>query len=213
MTDRDYPPLSPSLRADVVRHHGRYSASLLLRTALRERTFRPVLTMRLCQAAASRRRTALPLLAVLHRWACVRAGMDLPWRTRTGPGFRIFHGWAAVVNTRAEIGANVSLFHGVTLGQGDRIDAEGGRSTGYPVIEDEVWIGPGAAVLGGVRVGRGSRIAANTVVIRDVPPASLVAGNPAQIVRADVPPDVLNRADVVYSFTTSEHRLGVTGPV
>jgi serine O-acetyltransferase len=165
---------------------------------LRERTFRPVLTLRLCQAAAGtpRGRMLLPALMVLHRIATARAAVDLPWRTRIGPGFRLFHGWSAVVNPAARIGANVSLFHGVTLGQGDRIGVDGARTTGYPVIEDEVWIGPGAAVLGGVLVGRGSRIAAGAVVIRDVEPGCMVAGNPAAVVRADVPADVLNPASV-----------------
>jgi serine O-acetyltransferase len=195
---REITDVRSAVMADVVRYCGRASIPLLMRTVLRERTFRPVLALRLCQAAAGSRRgrVLLPVLMVLHRIATARAAVDLPWRTPIGPGFRLFHGWAAVVNPAARIGANVSLFHGVTLGQGDRIDVDGTRATGYPVIEDEVWIGPGAAVLGGVRVGRGSRIAAGTVVIRDVEPGCMVAGNPASVVRADVPADVLNPAAV-----------------
>jgi serine O-acetyltransferase len=190
--------LRSTVMADVTRYRGRASRVLLLRTILFERTFRPVLTLRLCQAAAgsSGARGLLPALMVLHRFTTARAAVDLPWRTPIGPGFRLFHGWGAVVNTDARIGANVSLFHGVTLGQGDRIGPDGGRTTGYPVIEDEVWIGPGAAVLGGVRVGRGSRIAAGAVVVRDVEPGSMVSGNPASVVRSGVPADVLNPAEV-----------------
>jgi acetyltransferase-like isoleucine patch superfamily enzyme len=52
------------------------------------------------------------------------------------------------------------------------------------VIEDDVWIGIGAYVLKGVRVGRGARIEAGSVVTRDVPPHAVIAGNPAQIVNA-----------------------------
>jgi serine O-acetyltransferase len=195
MQTREYARFRTAVRADLQRHGGGVSVPALLRTLVRERTFRPVFTMRLCQALAGRRRRALLLAAVvLHRAACTQASVDLPWKTRVGPGLRLFHGWAAVVNTEAVVGANVSLFHGVTLGQGDRIDAANRRTTGYPVIEDEVWIGPGAAVLGGVRVGRGSRIAAGAVVVRDVAPASMVLGNPATVVRTGVSADVLNPA-------------------
>lgn len=185
--------LHAAVRADLTRFHGRFSLFLLARTVLLERTFRVVLTLRLCQAA-HRSRPLLLVAIVAHRLASGSAAVDLPWRTRIGPGFRLFHGWGAVVNTEAVIGANVSLFHGVTLGQGDRIAEDGTRTTGYPVIEDEVWIGPHAVIVGGVTVGRGSRVAAGAVVTRDVAPATMVAGNPAQVVRTAVPADVLNPA-------------------
>ena len=191
--------LGEILRCDLTRYYGRASPALLLRALLLERTFRVVATMRVCQDVAQRGARWRPVLlaaVVGHRIASGRAGVDLPWRARIGPGFRLFHGWAAVLNTDAVIGANVSLFHGVTLGQGDRIAPDGTRTTGYPVIGDDVWIGPHAVIVGGVTVGRGARIAAGAVVTTDVPAAAMVAGNPAAVVRTDVPRDVLNPADV-----------------
>jgi serine O-acetyltransferase len=191
--------LGETLRCDLTRYYGRSSPSLLLRALLLERTFRVVATLRLCQDVVQRGARWRPVLlaaVVLHRLTSGRAGVDLPWRARIGPGFRLFHGWAAVLNTDAVIGANVSLFHGVTLGQGDRIAPDGTRTTGYPVIEDDVWIGPHAVIVGGVTIGRGARIAAGAVVTTDVPAAAMVAGNPAAVVRTDVPRDVLNPADV-----------------
>ena len=103
------------------------------------------------------------------------------------------HGRGIVVNAGARIGRNVTLFHGVTLSQRDHIDAQGLRHTLYPVIEDEVWIGPRAIIVGGVTVGRGSRIAGGAYVFEDVPPYCVVMGNPGQIVRRDCTPDVQNR--------------------
>ena len=190
--------MGTTVAADLTRHYGRSSPALLVRAVLLERTFRVVLTLRLAQAAAGRSRALLVAAVVAHRFASGSAGVDLPWRTRIGPGFRLFHGWGAVVNTEAVIGADVSMFHGVTLGQGDRIAADGTRTTGYPVIEDEVWIGPHAVIVGGVTVGRGARIAAGAVVSKDVPPATMVAGNPAAVVRTDVPPDVLYPAGAQF---------------
>ncbi|WP_422834806.1 serine O-acetyltransferase [Variovorax sp. HJSM1_2] len=150
--------------------------------------------MRLCQAldGSTTWRWALPIAVLVHRAARHFAGLDLPWSTRIAPGFRIDHGWGLVLNAGSVIGSNVTMFHGVTLGQRDRVAPDGTRVTGTPLVEDEVWIGPHAVIVGGITVGRGSRIAAGAFVTQDVPPASLVIGNPAQIVRTGMPPDVEN---------------------
>jgi serine O-acetyltransferase len=120
--------------------------------------------------------------------------VDLPWRTQIAPGFRITHGWGLVISPGASIGGNVTVFHGVTIGQKDHISFDG-RVTTYPKIEDEVWIGPHAVIIGGVTVGRGSRIAAGTIVTKDVQPHTIVAGNPAQVIESNVLPDVVFPAE------------------
>lgn len=189
--------LASLVRADAFRQIGRFSWRAFFGLLLRRRTFRPVVTLRLCQAAASSPgapRILLPLLRVLHRWTSGAAGLDLPWTTEIGPGFCISHGWGAVISPGARIGKNVTLFHGATLGRRDRIDHDGVRTTEYPVIEDEVWIGPHAIVVGGVTVGRGSRIAAGAFVTEAVPPFTIVAGNPMTILKTNCVPDVINPA-------------------
>jgi serine O-acetyltransferase len=185
-----------ALRADAYRLHGRDSLALLLKSALARRTFRPIATLRLCRWAAARgpARALLPVFKALHLWARHHAGMDLPWNLEAGPGLAIDHGWGLVVNAKARLGRNVTLYHGVTLGQRDRVGSDGGRVTEYPVIEDEVWIGPHAVIVGGVRVGRGSRIAAGAFVTENVPPHSVVGGNPARVLKSGCVPDVLNPA-------------------
>jgi serine O-acetyltransferase len=163
------------------------------------RTFRVVVTLRLCQAAAGSRglwRLTLPLWQVLHGLAGHWAGLDLPWRTKIGPGASLTHGWGLVVNADVRIGSNVTLFHGVTIGQRDRIGSDGQRSTHVPVIEDEVWIGPHAIVVGGVTIGRGSRIAGGAFVTGNVPRYSVVQGNPATIVKHNCLPDIIYPASV-----------------
>jgi serine O-acetyltransferase len=175
-----------SLKADTHRVHGRCSLLLLLRTAVTSRTFRVLFTLRLCQSRWG------ALAAPLHRFTCARAGMDLPRRTAVGPGLAINHGWGLVISPGARIGKNVTLFHGVTLGRRDRIDRDGARDIGYPIIEDEVCIGPHAVVLGAVTIGHGSRLAAGAFVTESVPPYSVVQGNPAQVVKSGCHPDVMN---------------------
>ncbi|WP_074773002.1 hypothetical protein [Nitrosospira multiformis] len=65
------------------------------------------------------------------------------------------------------------------------------------MIEDEVWIGPHAIIVGGVTIGRGSRIAGGAFVTENVPPYSIVSGNPSTIVKANCTPDVMNPAPLL----------------
>ncbi|MEQ1557801.1 MAG: serine acetyltransferase [Methyloglobulus sp.] len=136
----------------------------------------------------------LPLFKILHRVSTQLAGMDFSWRTKIGAGFIITHGWGLVVNENSHIGKNVTLFHGVTLGQNGRKGTDGKITIGYPILEDEVWVGPNAVIVGGVTIGRGSRIAAGAFVTESLPPYSLVSGNPAKIIKPNCKPDVDNPA-------------------
>lgn len=184
------------LFADSYRKNGRCRLADVLRGLAFSRTHRVVITLRLCQALKQSHallRLFLPFFRILHWLACQLAGVDFPWKTRIGHALAITHGWCLVVNKDVRIGSNVTLFHGVTLGQGDRILASGERISGYPIIEDDVWVGPHAIVVGGVIVGKGSRIAGGAFVAEDVPPYSLVLGNPAVIVKTGITPDVFNR--------------------
>ena len=188
------------VRADIIRQYGYWRSTKVISGFLSRRTLRPVLTMRLCQAVAHSSKPVRLLFGgfcrLLHRWATGNAAMDLPWGIAVGPGFCITHGWGLVITPGASIGANCTVFHGVTIGRKDSIDANGERKTGYPVIEDEVWIGPHAIIVGGVRIGRGARIAPGAVVVKDVPAYSIVGGNPMKILATDAEPDVFNRAQV-----------------
>jgi serine O-acetyltransferase len=186
-----------ALKADTHRKYGQSDARLTFKAAVLDPAFRVLAVMRLCQAAnelpASWRWLAVLPARLLYRFVSQLAGIEIPWRTVIAPGLALTHGRGIVVNAGARIGSNVTLFHGVTLGQRDHIDAQGRRHTLYPVIEDEVWIGPHAIIVGGVTVGRGSRIAGGAYVFEDVPPCCVVLGNPGQIVRRDCTPDVDNR--------------------
>src|SRR5512137_1795762 len=99
-----------------------------------------------------------------------------------GPGFFIDHGMGVVIGETAEIGTDVTLYHGVTLG-GTSL-AKGKR---HPTIGDRVVVGAGAKVLGAIIIGDDSRIGANAVVVKSVPPNSVVVGVPGQIVSRSHP--------------------------
>jgi serine O-acetyltransferase len=186
------------LKADIYRLEGRFSWPLLIKNFVAKISFRPVATMRLCQAAAQSTgffRLLLPVCQLLHRFARAGAGMDFNWRAQIGGGLSMLHSWGTVIGYGVRVGRNVTLTHGVTLGRRVRIAADGSRSDlEWPVIEDEVWIGPHAVIVGAVTVGRGSRIAAGSFVTEEVPPYSVVRGNPAVIVKRGCVPDVCNPA-------------------
>lgn len=104
-------------------------------------------------------------------------GVDIHPAARFGQGIMIDHATGIVVGETAVVGNNCSFLHGVTLGGS-------GKETGdrHPKIGDCVLIGAGAKVLGNIAVGEGSRIAAGSVVLADVPPHVTMAGVPAKIV-------------------------------
>jgi serine O-acetyltransferase len=179
------------IQADAYRFSRRTSFIAILKLFLNNRTFRPVLTMRLCQWTGSHWGPFKLLSRILHRLTQGRAGLDLPWNLDVGHGLLLVHGWGIVINQRAKIGANVTLFNGVIIGQKDTIRVDG-RSSQYPVVGNEVWIGPHAIIIGGVTVGDGAIIGPGSVVTKDVPAKCVVVGNPARVLRRDAISDVPN---------------------
>ncbi|MGI9475896.1 MAG: serine O-acetyltransferase [Hyphomicrobiaceae bacterium] len=103
--------------------------------------------------------------------------VDIHPAARIGVGIMLDHAHGLVFGETSEIGDNVSILHGVTLGGTGK--AGGDR---HPKIGNNVLIGAGAKVLGNIRIGECSRVAAGSVVLKDVPPCKTVAGVPATII-------------------------------
>lgn len=112
---------------------------------------------------------------VSHLGRCF-TGIEIHPGAKIGPGLVIDHGMAIVIGETAEIGANVLLYHNVTLGGVDLV-----KGKRHPTLEDHVIVGAGAQILGPVRIGAHSRIGANAVVVKDVPPYSVVVGVPGRV--------------------------------
>ena len=105
-------------------------------------------------------------------------GVSIPRDTKIGEDFHLVHAGAVNIHPDCVIGDRVGLMHGVTLGtnMGDAV----------PTLEDDVFIGCNASVLGGVTIGKGARVAANSLVITNVPPGAYAVGVPAKVIRAKV---------------------------
>jgi serine O-acetyltransferase len=104
-------------------------------------------------------------------------GIDIHPAARIGKGIMIDHAHSIVIGETAVVGDNVSMLHSVTLGGTGKEEEDR-----HPKIGDGVLIGAGAKVLGNIRVGHCSKIAAGSVVLEDVPPCKTVAGVPARVV-------------------------------
>jgi len=102
-------------------------------------------------------------------------GIEIHPGAKIGKGFFIDHGMGVVIGETCEIGDNVLIYQGVTLGGT-------GKNSGkrHPTVKDNVLIGAGAKVLGPVVIGENSKIGGGSVVIRDVPPNSTAVGVPAR---------------------------------
>ena len=133
-------------------------------------------------------------------------GIEIHPAARLGEGLFIDHGMGIVIGETAEIGRNVSLLQGVTLG-----GTSTRREKRHPTLERNVVVGTGAAVMGALRVGEGARIGAGSVVVAEVPPNSVVVGVPGKVIYRDgkrVAPSVdLEHADLPDPLTKAVEQM------
>ncbi|MDR1821338.1 MAG: serine O-acetyltransferase [Oscillospiraceae bacterium] len=150
------------------------------------------------------------LARLISQWSRRRTGIEIHPGATIGRRFVIDHGMGVVIGETAEIGDDVLIYQGVTLGGT-------GKDTGkrHPTIGNNVLIGSGAKVLGPFTVGDNSRIASGAVVLSAVPPDSTAVGVPARIVRiADKKPEYVKNVDqlvdedpVSVEFSAIEQQL------
>lgn len=107
-------------------------------------------------------------------------GIEIHPAATLGAGLFIDHGMGVVIGETAEVGESVTLLQGVTLG-GTSLR----REKRHPTLGDNVVVGAGAKIIGGFRIGDGSRIGAGSVVVREVPPNSVVVGVPGRVTYRD----------------------------
>lgn len=107
-------------------------------------------------------------------------GIEIHPAAKLGPGLFIDHGMSVVIGETSEIGENVTLLQGVTLG-GTSLK----REKRHPTLGDNVVVGAGAKIIGAFKIGDNSRIGAGSVVVREVPPNSVVVGVPGRVTFKD----------------------------
>ncbi|HTN44479.1 MAG TPA: serine O-acetyltransferase [Nitrospiria bacterium] len=145
------------------------------------------------------------LIATLARWF---TGIEIHPAARIGSGFFIDHGMGVVIGETTEIGDDVTLFQGVTLGGTGKE-----RGKRHPTLGNHVVVGAGAKVLGAITIGDHVKIGANSVVLRSVPPHATVVGVPGRIIKTateeapEVQMDHTNIPDPIAERLEAQERM------
>ena len=151
------------------------------------------------------RRTEGKVRRWLSQWVRFLTGIEIHPGARIGAGFFIDHGMGVVIGETAEVGASVTLYHGVTLG-GTSLN----KGKRHPTIGNRVVIGAGAKVLGAITIGEDSRIGANAVVVKSVPANSVVVGVPGQVVVRSKPHLPTDAPDLNHSMLPDTIGIAIT---
>ena len=170
-----------TLRADVYRYSGRTDWRAFAENFLRSPGFRFTYYLRKV-AYYSGKKKSFGLFGyiynriLLHHYR-FRYGFDISPTTRIGPGFYLGHFGGVVISPYAVLGSNINVGQGVTIGATSR-----GARKGAPTLEDRVWVGAHAIIVGKITVGSEALIAPGAYVNFDVPRQAVVLGNPGKIV-------------------------------
>lgn len=121
-----------------------------------------------------------PVRYVAERLTEITTGISIPVQAEFGPGLRIHHFGGIIIHPTVKVGARCTLYHDVTLGAD-------GLTEAAPTLGNDVMIGTGARVLGGISLGDGCRVGANAVVTRSFGPGAVLVGAPAKDIRVKSP--------------------------
>ena len=179
--------------SDLWRYAGKRGAGEFCKRLLLTPGFRYTVLLRLCAysrtAAWCQLGVRHVLLVLLHHYT-IRYGIDISRDARIGSGLYIGHFGGIFVNQGVVIGDNCNLSQGVTLGQLNR-----GDKAGCPTIGNDVYIAPGAKIVGRIFVGDYAAIGANAVVVNDVAAHTTVGGIPARPLSGNGSEGYVNRTD------------------
>lgn len=158
--------------ADLYRYNKKQGLYNLIDTIIRKKGFRHVFYLRWHQSGVLRF-----LARILMRHSTHHTGLDIHYDACIGPGLVLHHPYNIIVNGKAQIGSNCSLYHGCTIGAEFR-----GRRAGNPTLGNNVWVGSNAAIVGNIQIGDDVLIAPLSFINFDVPDHSIVIGNPGRII-------------------------------
>jgi serine O-acetyltransferase len=168
------------INSDLYRYVGRIGLRAFLYAYFRRPGFRYMFFFRKAQQHFQKRngfsRLAYLIYKLILEHYGFRYGFEIGIGAQIGSGLHINHFGTIMINPKARLGSNINLAPGVTIG------ISYGSKAGVPVVHDRVWIGTNAVIVGGVTVGKSAMIAPGAFVNFDVPPNSVVLGNPGRIV-------------------------------
>ena len=179
--------------SDLYRRTGKIKTTTLLFHILRGGSFKYNFWMRTCLYCRGHmmlKYSIYPFARFFLSRLTYKLGIFIPATTQIGSGFYIGHFGGIVVNKQSIIGKNCNISQGVTLGKANR-----GKNKGYPRLGDNIYIGPGAKIVGAVKIGNNVAIGANCVVTKDIPDHSVVVGVPGKVISQGGSKDYVNRTN------------------
>jgi serine O-acetyltransferase len=181
--------------ADLYRYSGKTGVKQYLHALLRNTGYQYTFLMRLCTYLSQNKgniwkKAGFRLFYEIFRLFSIILSVEIAYNTRIGAGLYIPHIIGIVVHQDTVIGKNCHLSQNVTIGQLNR-----GEKKGSPLIGDNVYIAPGAVVIGNIKIGHNVVIGANSVVNKDIPENAVVGGIPATILSFKGSQDYIVRTD------------------
>lgn len=162
---------------DLFRYSGNRSLKSLISSYFRAPGFKYLFWFRLTTHVRGKSKFFYILFWFRLRKLQYKFGYDIPAGSLIDGGFYIGHFGGIVISPKAKIGKNCNISQNVTIGYSSR-----GKNQGYPTIMENVYIGPGAVIIGNIIIGENAAIGANAFVNADVPANAVVAGVPAKII-------------------------------
>ncbi|WP_213803906.1 serine acetyltransferase [Granulicella sp. dw_53] len=194
-----------TLRADLYRYGGGTSRRALFAAYINHPGFRFTYYLRKVAHYADSKKSTGAVAYLYNRFHLhhyrFKYGFDISPTTKIGPGLFIGHFGGVVVSPYAVLGSNVNLSQGVTIGATSR-----GSHIGAPTLEDRVWVGANAVIVGRITIGREALIAPGAYVNFDVPSGSVVLGNPGKVVSSSGSGGYIN--NVLEEVTESSEDKG-----
>lgn len=186
------------IKSDLYRLGGQLSGKAIIKELLFGESYKFIFWMRTCEYLRHSKLlkfSLYPFARLFYRHYTYKLGISIPTNTQIDSGFYIGHFSCIVISPNCQIGKNVNISQGVTLGQANR-----GANKGAPIIGDNVYIGPGAKIVGKVIIGDNVAIGANCVVTKDMPANSVVVGIPGKVISED-------GSDAYINFTDYEDKI------
>ena len=165
---------------DLYRYTGKVNISIFLKNIFINPGYKYTFILRVTRYLKNSSILFLPLYVIFRimlNHYTYRYGISIPYNTNISAGFYIGHFGGIVVNHKTVIGKNCNISQGVTIGE-----TYGGKNPGVPVLGDNVYIGPGAKIIGGITVGNNVAIGANCVLTKSVPDNAIAVGIPGEVI-------------------------------
>lgn len=183
--------------SDLYRYNGDISSRAFFRNFLINPGFKCTFYYRICKHFVNSKNPLCKcffyFIFVINQHNTLKYGISLPYQANIGSGFYVGHFGNIIVSPGATIGKNCNISQGVTIGVHNRGDYKG-----IPIIGDNVYIGPGAKIFGGIKIGNNVAIGANCVVTKDIPEYSVVVGVPGKVISSKGSIDYVINTD--YNF-------------